>query len=120
MRHELGEKDMDAIEDLFVSSCGRGFSPRNPRAAALRRAAKAGLVTRCRHSFFGETSSGPFFAFTEAGKSAILKRIAKRHGLAEDDAHHLVRTGSMSLANDPARRGRREPRVLEEFQHEAF
>lgn len=97
MAVRLSEKDMMALERMFVEAKGRGFKPASMRAALIARALKAGLLRKADGDFFYHRERASHLVFTDNGKTALLKRMAERHAMDMDDAHHLVRTGSFHL-----------------------
>jgi hypothetical protein len=108
MTEKIKERDLVALEAMFIKAQGRGFEPPSMRAAAIRRALAAGLVSKADADFFFEKRRGTHVVFTAAGKACLVRRIADRHGMDEEDALHLVRTGSYHLA-ESAVQSRREP-----------
>jgi len=108
MAARLSEKDMSALEAMFIDAKGRGFRPRSMRAAVIGRALGSGWLRKADGDFFVQKDRGSHVVFTETGKACIVKRLASRYGMDADDAHHLVRTGSFHLV-DTAVRPRREP-----------
>jgi hypothetical protein len=103
MAVRLSEKDMMALERMFVDAKGRGLKPANMRAAVILRALKAGWLKKADGDFFDHRERGTHVVFTENGKAQILHRIAGRHSMDIDDAHHLVRTGSFHLVETAVR-----------------
>lgn len=97
MTEKLKAKDFEALEKMFVEAKGRGFQPHSMRAAVIKRALSAGFVVKADSDFFFHRGRGTHLVFTQAGKAALVKRIADRHGMDEDDALHLVRTGNYHL-----------------------
>lgn len=99
MIRKLSESDLTTLEKLFVEAKGRGFEPSNRRGAVLMRALKAGWVQRADADFFSDRARGSHILFTEAGKNALIRRLATRHRLDADDCHHLVRVGNYPFPN---------------------
>jgi hypothetical protein len=93
------EKDMVALETMFIEGRGRGVELSKPNSAAMRRAMKAGLIKKVTSEFFCEKSGGNLVVFTENGRKAMLRRLCARHPMDIDDALHLVRTGSFDLVS---------------------
>jgi hypothetical protein len=104
MAVRLSEKDMMALERLFVDAKGRGFKPASMRAALIARALKAGWVRKADGDFFYHRDRASHLIFTDSGKTNLLKRMADRHAMDMDDAHHLVRTGSFHMVETAVRR----------------
>ncbi len=109
MIEKLKEKDMVALEAMFVAAQGRGFEPRSMRAAVIRRGLLSGLISKADSDFFFQKGKGTHIVFTPQGKACLVKRIAERHAMDEGDALHLVRTGNFHLV-DSAVQSRREAR----------
>ena len=109
MTDKLKEKDVQALEAMFVEAKGRGFKPVSMRSVVLRRGIASGWISKADSDFFFHKGRGTHIVFTQQGKCALVKRIAQRHAMDEEDALHLVRTGSYHLA-ETAVRHRRESR----------
>jgi hypothetical protein len=107
MAVRLSEKDMMALERMFVEAKGRGFKPASMRAALIARGLKAGLLRKADGDFFYHRERGSHLVFTDNGKANLLKRMAERHSMDMDDAHHLVRTGSFHLVDTAVRSPRK-------------
>lgn len=103
MAVRLSEKDKVALERMFVDAKGRGFKPASMRAAVISRALKAGWMKKADGDFFIHRERGSHLVFTDNGKANLLKRMADRHAMDIDDAHHLVRTGNYHLAETAVR-----------------
>lgn len=97
MAVRLSEKDKAALERMFVDAKGRGFKPASMRSAVISRALKAGWLRKADGDFFVHRERGSHVVFTDIGKANLLKRMAGRHAMDVDDAHHLVRTGNFHL-----------------------
>lgn len=111
MAVRLSEKDMMALERMFVDAKGRGFKPTNMRSALILRGLKVGWVKKADGDFFDHRERGSHLVFTDAGKTNLLRRMAERHGMDIDDVHHLVRTGNFHLVDTDAVRRRPEPKT---------
>lgn len=108
MAVRLSEKDKAALERMFVDAKGRGFKPASMRSAVISRALKAGWLKKADGDFFVHRERGSHVVFTDIGKANLLKRMANRHAMDVDDAHHLVRTGNFHLVSTAAVRSRCE------------
>lgn len=106
MTDKLKTKDLDALEAMFVEAKGRGFMPPSMRAAVIRRGLAAGMITKADSDFFFQKGRGTHIVFTQTGKAALVKRIAARHVMDEEDALHLVRTGNCHLVDTAVQRRR--------------
>jgi hypothetical protein len=107
MAVRLSEKDMMALERMFVDAKGRGFKPVSMRAALISRALKVGWLRKADGHFFDHRERGSHLVFTENGKANLLKRMAERHSMDIDDAHHLVRTGNFHMVETAVRSPRK-------------
>lgn len=104
MAIKLSEKDMLALERMFVDAKGRGFKPKSMRSAAIARGLEAAWIKKADGDFFVHREKGSHVIFTDTGKACLLKRMAERHAMDEEDAHHLVRTGNFHLVETAVKR----------------
>ncbi|MBY3151144.1 hypothetical protein HFO56_01820 [Rhizobium laguerreae] len=107
MAVRLSEKDMMALERMFVDAKGRGFKPASMRAALIARALKAGWLRKADGDFFDHRERASHLVFTDNGKANLLKRMAERHSVDMEDAHHLVRTGNFHMVETAVRSPRK-------------
>ena len=101
---KLKEKDMLAIEGMFIDAQGRGFQPPSMRRVAIRNGIIAGWLSKADSDFFSVKAKGTHIVFTELGKSRLVKRIADRYRMDEEDALHLVRTGNLHMVETAVQR----------------
>lgn len=99
MQTKLTNRDMGFLERYFVDAKGRGFSLSGRVPKCIKKAIDTGFVEVDNCSFFNVRRTKRHFVFTDLAKKHIVGRIASKHALDDDDAHHLVLTGSIHLAS---------------------
>jgi hypothetical protein len=96
---KMKERDLETLERLFIENKGRGFKPSSMRIVAIKRGIACGYLETKKSAFFSYRQQETHIDFTIAGRNILTARLAERHRMDEDDALHLVRTGSFHLAS---------------------